>query len=46
MFHPMGRGEFGVVGGVDCSDVVEFLEKAGQLGLNSDVGVVGWVGVD
>ena len=45
----MGRGEFGVAGGVDSSNVGEFSEKAGQLGLNADtvdVGVVGWVGVN
>ena len=45
----MGRGEFGVAGGVDSTNVGEFPEKAGQLGLNSDVvdvGVVGRVGVD
>ena len=49
MFHPMGWGEFGVAGGVDCANVGEFSEKAGQLGLNADVvnvGVVGWIGVD
>ena len=49
VFHPMGRGEFGVARGVDSVNVGEFSEKAGQLGLNADVidvGVVGRVGVN
>ena len=48
VFQPMGRDKFGVAGGVDSADVGEFLEKAGQLGLNADivdVGVVDRVGI-
>ena len=45
----MGRGEFGVAGGVDSANVGEFSEKAGQPRMNADmvdVGVFGRVCVD
>ena len=49
VFHPKGRGEFGVAGRVYSANVGEFSEKAGQPRMNADmvdVGVFGRVCVD